>query len=340
MNRENLLLLTYHDVQALLSGREGEIIDTVRTAYVAHGRGADSLPHSSFLRFPDEPRNRIIALPAYLGEGFEVAGIKWISSFPGNHALGMDRASAVIILNSVRTGRPEAVIEGSLISAKRTAASAALAARTLLVDERPATAGLIGCGLINLEIARFLKCVWPGLNKILVYDLIPDRAAAFKERLEKNHPEIEVVVADHIAAVLAATALTTFATTAVEPHFGDLSVCPKGSVILHISLRDLTPEAILSGDNVVDDIDHVCRAQTSAHLAEQRSGDRRFIRCALHEILAGTQQPRRNPEDVTIFSPFGLGILDLAVARLVDRRARAQRLGVVIESFLPEYGAA
>src|SRR5262245_52809851 len=103
---------------------------------------------------------------------------------------------------------------------------------------------------------------------------------------------------------------------------------------------NLTPEAILSGDNVVDDIAHVCRAQTSVHLAEQRSGDRRFIRCALYEILTEMQPLRSYPEGVTIFSPFGLGILDLAVAKLVDRTARAQRFGTVIESFLPEYGTA
>ena len=110
------------------------MIESVRRAYQAHARQQTSLPHSTFLRFPAEEKNRVIALPAYLGDSFDVAGIKWIASFPNNIQRQMDRASAVIILNSTQTGRPEAIIEGSIVSAKRTAASAALAAQQIHED--------------------------------------------------------------------------------------------------------------------------------------------------------------------------------------------------------------
>ena len=130
--------------------------------------------------------------------------------------------------------------------------------------------------------------------------------------------------------------MVSFATTAVRPHITDCSMCLPGATLLHISLRDLSPEVILSCDNIADDVDHVCRAQTSVHLAEQLVGNRDFIRCSLADILIGNATSRRDAESVAVFSPFGLGILDLAISTLVCGLARKRGLGTVIDSFLPD----
>jgi N-[(2S)-2-amino-2-carboxyethyl]-L-glutamate dehydrogenase len=340
MHDNSLLVLGAEEIESLLRGREDEVMNLVGRAYVAHGKGQSSLPHSTFLRFPEDDVNRIIALPAFLGDGFGVAGMKWIASFPGNVRQGMARASAVMVMNSVATGRPEALLEGSLISARRTAASAALAARLLRQGQVPEAAGLVGTGVINREILRFLRVALPGIPRLHLFDLDAGRAAAFADGLGELAGGAEIVLAGSVDAILRDCPLVSFATSAVRPHVGDLSLCPPGATILHISLRDLTPEAILTADNSVDDPDHVCRAQTSVHLAEQRTGSRSFIRCTLAEILEGTAPPR-NGAQVAVFSPFGLGILDLAVGKMLLDLARAQGRGTRLPSFLPvEEGSA
>ena len=331
----DILIVKGPEVLALLENRELDIVRMVRTAYEIHNRGASSLPHSTFLRFPDSPRNRIIALPTFLGEDFNIAGVKWIASFPGNHDRGIPRASAVVVINSAETGLPEAILEGSIISAKRTAASAALAAQFLHGDPEPKVAGLIGTGLINFEVARFLRAVFPSLTTLVVFDALPASAQRFAEQAQTLGDGLDVQIVGSAEEVLSSAPLVSLATTAIEPHLSDLSICAPGSTILHVSLRDFTPEVILAADNVVDDVDHVSRAQTSIHLAEQQVGNRDFVRCTLADITSGTAPARPNPEQITVFSPFGLGVLDLAVSHLVLELAREQQIGTSISGFLP-----
>lgn len=331
----DILIIKGSDVAALLKGQELEVIRTVAKAYAAHARGESSLPHSTFLRFPEDPVSRIIALPAYLGDGFDVAGIKWVASFPSNLERGLDRASAVVILSSPTTGRPEVIVEGSIISARRTAASAALAALALHPGRDDTSLGLVGCGLINFEVARYLQASQPQLRCLVVYDKSRERAEGFRDSCARNFPQLEVCITNDLETVFRHTALVSFATTAIKPHVFDLSACLPGTTILHVSLRDLAPEVILECDNVVDDMDHVCRAETSVHLAEKLSGNRDFIRCTLADVLADNCSVRQSANGVQVFSPFGLGVLDVAVGKLVRDLCHAQGAGTLVPSFLP-----
>lgn len=331
----DILILGAADVEAALRGREDDVLDAVRRAYEEHARGRSSLPHSSFLRFPDSDRDRIISLPAYLGGEFEIAGLKWIASVPANLERGLERASAVMVLNRRETGRPEAILEGSIISKQRTAASAALAARVLRAGRAPAAIGFIGCGPINFEIGHFLGTVWPQVDRFLAYDLDRSRAAAFRDRFRTARPGLDLELASSLEEVLSASPVVSFATNAVEPYVDDLEICPAGATILHVSLRDLRPEAILAHQNVVDDLDHVCRARTSIHLASELAGHRDFVHGSLGDLLLGRVRPPAADGRRVIFSPFGLGILDLAVAHRVRRAARESGAGTVVEGFLP-----
>jgi 2,3-diaminopropionate biosynthesis protein SbnB len=334
IDEQGIVIFNGDDTLSLMQGRELEIVGVVQRAYEAHARGESVLPHSTFLRFPDGERNRIIALPAYLGDSFRVAGMKWISSFPGNLESGMERAAAVVILNSMDTGRPRAVIEGSVISARRTAASAALAARCLY-DGRATHIGFIGCGLISFEVMRFMLATLNDIESVLVFDKDVAKAERFKARCRSLSDRLTIDIAPGVATLFASCPLTVVATTAATPHILELQSSARQRTILHISLRDFAPGVILSNDNVVDDIDHVCRAQTSLHLAELETGTRDFIRGSIGDILLGRAPARSVAHETTIFSPFGLGVLDIALADYVFQQGIEKGLGIMVESFFP-----
>src|SRR6185312_8842182 len=125
----------------------------------------------------------------------------------------------------------------------------------------------------------------------------------------------------------------SIATSAINPHIFTLGNCDSAAVILHLSLRDLAPDVMLAVDNVVDDADHVTRANTSLDLAVRLNGGSALIQTTIGHILQGGDQPWRRNGRPVVFSPFGLGILDLAVAARVYESARMANVGTTIPAF-------
>ncbi|MCO1657717.1 2,3-diaminopropionate biosynthesis protein SbnB [Pseudonocardia humida] len=320
-------------VQRALEGREAEVVAMVEEAYRWHGEGDSVNPPSYFLRFPDRPTARIIALPASLGGRARVDGLKWISSFPENVAAGIPRASAVLILNDRETGYPFAVLESSIISAARTAASAALAAdRLSRTRTRPRRVGFIGTGLISRYIHGFLAGTGWEFDEIGVHDLSADSAAGYRGYLERSGATGRITVHDSAEALIRSSDLVVFATVAARPHVHDVEWFAHNPLVLHVSLRDLDPEILLASTNIVDDVEHCLKADTSPHLVEQITGSRDFLDGTLDDVLAGrVAVPADRP---VVFSPFGLGVLDLAVGKYVyDRVVGSGELRVVDDFF-------
>jgi len=327
-------------VQRALQGSEKQVVERAGAAYRLHGAGDSVNPPSYFLRFPERPTARIIALPASIGGDVRVDGLKWISSFPENVATGIPRASAVLILNDHDTGYPFACLEGSIISATRTAASAASAADRLSRDRgRPARIGFFGVGLNARYIHTFLAATGWSFDEIGVHDTSPGSAAGFCDYLGRSGATGQVTVHDDPESLIRGSDLVVFATVAGQPHVSDLSWFEHAPLVLHVSLRDLAPEIVLASTNIVDDVDHCLKANTSLHLAEQQTGHRDFVHGTLDDVIGGrVKLPADRP---LVFSPFGLGVLDLAVGKFVyDEVLRSGALNVVDDFFheLRRYG--
>ncbi|HSU69293.1 MAG TPA: 2,3-diaminopropionate biosynthesis protein SbnB [Tepidisphaeraceae bacterium] len=334
MNFE-LSIINGRTVSDIIRAHRGDCIDVVREAYLGHAKGQSVNPDSNFLRFPEKPDCRIIALPAYVGNGCGVAGLKWIASYPRNIERGFPRASAVLVLNSYETGYPFALLESSIISAARTAASAVLAAYWLNGQARGARAlGIVGTGFIARHVYEFLVDTGWEINQVRLFDTSRAESEKFRNTVcrPEHHSAVEVVA--DVAELVRESDLIVFTTVASAPHITDASLFAHNPLVLHISLRDLAPEILLRAQNVVDDVEHVMKANTSPHLTEQRTGNRDFVTGTLAEVMLGRRSVNRSRP--IIFSPFGMGILDVALGKWVYDQAVAANRDLRLSDFFYE----
>ncbi len=327
-------VITGETVQRVIRADLNRIVSVVEQAYRSYSQGESTNPPSYFLSFPDKPNARIIALPASLRDGFDVSGIKWISSYPDNIEHGIPRASAALILNHRDTGYPFACIESSLISAARTAGSAVLNAYWLKGQRKEAqTIGFFGTGVIARTIFDFFMGTGWRFEQVCLFDQVPEYASYFAAHAAEAGYR-DAVTCSSGDDLLRACDLIVFATTAPRPHVHDPALFSHHPTVLHISLRDLAPEIILGADNVVDDGDHCLTANTSPHLAELQVGHRDFITGTIGDLLNGHIALRGDRP--AILSPFGMGILDLAVGKYVYDQAAARDELINIDNFFYE----
>jgi ornithine cyclodeaminase len=312
MPNRDLTIISGPTVRRILEDDE-LVLRAVTDAYLAHARGQTKSPGTQPLYANG---GRFFAMPASIEDGRPIMGVKWVASFVRNVTAGGERASAMLIVNDAESGRPLAIVDGTVISAKRTAAAAAVALRAVAERESTTSLALVGCGPINYEIFRFIAHLFP-LHRVSLVDLDADRVARFAERVRAEFPQVTPSAAT-LDEALQTSEVVSFATNATVPYITSIPMRP--SVVLHISLRDLAPEIIASSYNIVDDVEHVCSARTSVHLAAEATGHRDFIRGTIPDLLNGTFRYERLAVP-TIVSPFGMAILDLAVLREVLARS-------------------
>jgi ornithine cyclodeaminase len=301
---------------------------TLEAMFVLHAKGAYTQPASVFLKRPECPHvaDRIIAMPAYLGGDFGMEGMKWIASAANNPARGLPRANAVIVLNDAETRLPLCIMEGSLISAMRTAVVSGLACKYLgRKDAR--TVGLVGCGRIGGLTLHVIRQWYPDIKQYLIYDSSPERAAKFKAHLAKiGIPGVEICAS--FADALTDADFGIVSTTAEEAYVPP-SCFKKGSLFLNVSLMDPTYELVKAADKIlVDDwVQSVHSNRVLGRMFKAGMITEASIHATLGEVIAGKKPGRENPDERIFWNPMGMAIEDVAVASALYRKAVAAGLG-------------
>jgi ornithine cyclodeaminase len=260
-------------------------------------------PIKPYLRYNDMD-NRIIAMPAYVGGSYNMAGIKWIASFPKNIEKGIPRAHSIIILNKAETGEPKAIFNTPLVSIIRTVSVSGVLIEKYM-NERNTTnvnVGIIGFGPIGQNHAKMVKeIVGSKLNNLYVYDIRNDietdiNGITFTKSWVDFYNDVDILIT---------------CTVSNKPYID--KVPPKGQLFLNVSLRDIVPmQSILDSFDtiIVDDWDEVNRENTDI--------ENFYKKCGLAESDVSTifDLDKLNFSEMNTihFSPMGMGVFDIAIS--------------------------
>jgi ornithine cyclodeaminase/alanine dehydrogenase-like protein (mu-crystallin family) len=316
-------------------------VGAVSQALCLHAAGRTTLPEEAYLPWQtsDAAAARSLALPGALWHDQPVIGLKIINSSLANLSRGIPRAQGLVVLFDRDTARPVALMEAAFISATRTAAYSALTVRTV-GPRRPERIAVIGCGVLGERHVTLLSDDLPD-TRFVLHDLDPARRDELAGRLRAAAIDCVTVDTAEEAARAAEVVITATTTTTGYIPFDWLR---PGALIAHVSLDDVLPDVVRRADVlIVDDWPLVSSDQRRLlgrmYHAGQLTGARgeacapvapqaRRVDATLGDVLTGAHPGRTRTDEIVLSNPFGMGILDVALAGAVVDVARREGLGV------------
>lgn len=319
-NRANqLLYLSHADVQA--SGPTlAEIIRVLETMFREKGEGRVEMPPK--IGVHTLPDAFIHAMPAYIAAQRAV-GMKWVSGYPENSKRGLPYIAGLLILNDVETGMPLAVMDCTWITAQRTGAATAVAAKYLARKESE-TVGILGCGVQGRSNVEALKVLFP-IRKVRAYDVHPERSAEYAQQMG-SALGIEVVpVAGAREAVAGCDLVVTAGPILRQPHAtiqpGWLDEGGFASLVDFDSYWH--PDALRQADKFcTDDVPQLEHYRQIGYFQNLPP-----IHADLGELVTGRKPGRQTPAERTFACNLGLALDDIATAPLIYQRALEKGVG-------------
>lgn len=312
-----ILYLNRKDILSLGNNSSKIYVDAVKRALILHSEKNFSQPLKPYLKTykkEEHIADRIIAMPAYLGDP-PISGIKWIGSKHNNLTKrNMERASALIVLNDPETNFPIAILEGSVISSMRTAAVTVVATQYLAKNNFESLS-IIGCGLIADKHLQSMLENFNNIKNVYLYDLSVDKAKELADTFRVKHSNVQFTVCSNLENVVEEAEVLVTCTVTEKPYI-KAEWLRKGVFISNISIMDLEKETFLKADKViVDDWEQANREKKVINqLVEEGRFSKDMLYAELGEIISGKKAGRENEDEIIILNPMGMAIEDISCA--------------------------
>lgn len=297
-----------------------EIIAALESMFREKGEGRVEMPPK--IGVHTMPDAFIHAMPASI-LAHKAVGMKWVGGYPANSQFGLPYITGLLILNDSETGVPIALMDCIWITAQRTGAATAVAAKYLARPDST-TVGILGCGVQGRSNLEALKTVFP-LKKLFAYDTHSDRAARYAREMTKQF-EIEAVpVANPKQAVVDSDIVVTAGPILRKPH---ATIQPgwlaKGAFASLVDFDSYWhPAALDEADKfTTDDVPQLHHYRDIGYFQNIPP-----IHADLGELVTARKPGRESSDERTIACNLGLALDDIAVAPLIYARALEMRIG-------------
>ncbi|MEN8129351.1 MAG: ornithine cyclodeaminase family protein [Pseudomonadota bacterium] len=321
---QNLLYLSQQDVIDV-APTVAESVDIVEYALHEHGEKQVENPPKPGVH--PLPRTFIHAMPALLRRKKQV-GMKWVSGFSSNYERGLPNISGLIIMNDPETGIPTAIMDGVFVTAMRTAAASAVAARYLARSDSRVLS-IVGAGIQGRYHLLTIKSTVPAIERVRVFDVIPETLERYVSEMGQ-YVDCEIEAADSIDDAIrdADILVSTAAKLRGQVVFKEDCIRP-GALALPVHSLGWAPEAIRSADKLVVDDWH----QLSSALIGPGKSYESFPEphAELGEIIAGKKPGRETDIERIIGFNYGLAIEDVAMGSKILARAQAKGIGTQLK---------
>jgi ornithine cyclodeaminase/alanine dehydrogenase-like protein (mu-crystallin family) len=316
---QELLYLSHSDVVSAGLGM-AEIITALEGMFREKGEGRVEMPPK--IGIHTMPDAFLHAMPASIPV-LKAAGMKWVGGYPENSQRGLPYITGLLILNDPETGVPFALMDCTWITAQRTGAATAVAAKYLARSES-STVGILGCGVQGRSNLEALRVLFP-LKKVYAYDTHADCAVLYAQEMSRQLGIEVVPVSDPRQAVVASDMVVTAGPILRTPH----ATIQRGWLRegAFASLVDFDsywhPGALHEADKFcTDDIPQLHHCRDLGYFQDIPA-----IHADLGELVAGRKAGREKPEERTIACNLGIALDDIAVAPLIYERALQKGIG-------------